>query len=146
MVIAAGVDGDALAAKVVEAMYARDAASQAFGMTVEQADAKLVRVSMYVRADMVQAVGTCHGGVIFSLADSAFAFACNRGNETTVAAGCNIEFLRAANEGDQLTAEAIEQARQGRSSVYDICITNQHGDIVALFRGKSRQIGGAIIS
>lgn len=136
------VDADELAASVVATMFEHDAASQAFGMVVTQADAELVRVSMRVRPDMVQAIGTCHGGVIFALADSAFAFACNRCNETAVAAGCSIEYLRAAQEGDQLTAEAIEVARQGRSGVYDIRITNQHGQTVALFRGKSRQIGG----
>lgn len=139
------LDRDALAARVVAAMYAQDAASQAFGMSVREASANRVRVSMTVRADMTQAVGTCHGGVIFSLADSAFAFACNRFNEKTVAAGCSIEFLRPAFNGDVLTAEAVEQAAMGRSGIYDVRIANQKAEVIALFRGKSRRISGVII-
>ncbi|MDT0617876.1 hydroxyphenylacetyl-CoA thioesterase PaaI [Salinisphaera sp. P385] len=138
-------DRDGLAARVVAAMYARDAASQAFGMSIREVCAARVCVSMTVRADMTQAVGTCHGGVIFSLADSAFAFACNRFNERTVAAGCGIEFLHPARVGDVLTAEAVEQAAMGRSGIYDVRVSNQNEETIALFRGKSRRISGSTI-
>lgn len=146
MTVRSGEDGEGgLAASVVAAMFDRDAASQAFGMVVEEANDDRVVVSMTVRPDMTQAVGTCHGGVIFTLADSAFAFACNRGNKTTVAAGCSIEFLGPGHEGDRLKATAIEVATAGRSGIYDIRVTNQNNDCIAVFRGKSRQIGGSII-
>lgn len=136
---------DQLAAAVVAAMAARDAASRALGMTVLEANAARVRVRMAVRADMVQAVGSCHGGVIAALADSAFAFACNRGNQITVAAGFTIEFLQPAYAGDVLVAEATEQAQAGRSGVYDVRVSKQDGTTVALFRGKCRRVGGAIV-
>lgn len=138
-------DADGLAARVVETMYARDQASQAFGMEVIAASEGRVTVKMLVRENMTQAVGTCHGGMIFTLADSAFAFACNTRNETTVAAGCDIEFLRPAYAGETLTAEAVERGRKGRSGVYDISISNEKNELVALFRGKCRQLGGPII-
>ena len=87
----------------------------------------------------------CHGGLIFTLADSSFAFACNSRNLNTVASGCSIEFLRPVHGGDVLTAEAVEQTLNGRTGIYDIRVTNRAGDTVALFRGKSAQIKGNVI-
>ncbi|MCM3356300.1 hydroxyphenylacetyl-CoA thioesterase PaaI, partial [Bacillus halotolerans] len=98
-----------------------------------------------VRPEFLNGHQTCHGGIIFTLADSTFAFACNSYNLSAVAAGCSIEFLRPVHGGDVLTAEAIEQARAGRHGIYDIRVTNQTGDTVAMFRGKSAQIKGTVI-
>lgn len=104
------------------------------------------KVAMTVRADMANGHATCHGGMIFTLADSAFAFACNSYNLATVAAGCVIDFLAPAYVGDELIAEAVEQALAGRSGVYDVAVTNQKGQRIAMFRGRSRQVGGAIVA
>ena len=87
----------------------------------------------------------CHGGLIFALADSSFGFACNAHNHKAVAASCSIEFLRPGALGDRLTAEAAESARAGRSAFYDVKVTNQKGDLVALFRGKSATVKGVWI-
>lgn len=87
----------------------------------------------------------CHGGFIFTLADTAFAYACNSRNRNTVAAAASIDFLRPARKGDVLTCQALEQFQQGRQGVYDMMVTNQRGELVALFRGKSAQIPGTIL-
>jgi acyl-CoA thioesterase len=87
----------------------------------------------------------CHGGFIFTLADSTFAFACNSRNQATVAAGAHIEFLKPGQLGDVLTCEGQEQLVQGRHGVYDMKVTNQQGDVVAMFRGKSAQIAGSVL-
>ena len=94
---------------------------------------------------MIQGHGSCHGGYLFTLADSAFAFACNSYNKATVASGCSIEYMLGAREGDLLTANAVEQSRGNRTGVYDITVTNQNGHVIALFRGKSYQVRGEVI-
>jgi len=126
-------------------MYARDLASQALGMRIESIAPGFAALTMTVRADMLNGHATCHGGFIFALADSAFAFACNSHNLTTVAAGCAIEYLAPAREGDKLTATGRERALAGRSGVYDVDVTNQHGATIAVFRGKSARIKGHVI-
>lgn len=126
-------------------MLARDTASQALGMRLEKIAPGHARMSMTVREDMLNGHQTCHGGFIFTLADSAFAFACNSANKATVAAGANIDFLAPGKAGDVLTAEAVEQSRSGRTGVYDITVTNQDGRRIALFRGKSYQLQGAVL-
>jgi acyl-CoA thioesterase len=146
----AELDADALAADelaqaVGAKMYAQDAASRGLGMTLEHATLGAAKMQMRVRADMVNGLGTCHGGFIFTLADSTFAFACNSRNQVTVAAGCNIEFLRPVYENDVLTATAQEVALAGRSGIYDIRVVNQNGETVATFRGKSTTIKGHIV-
>ena len=100
---------------------------------------------MTVREPMLNGHKICHGGLIFTLADSTFAFACNSRNKVTVAAGCSIEFLKPAHLGDVLTCEGVEQLLQGRHGVFDMKVTNQRGEVVAMFRGKSAQIQGTVI-
>lgn len=125
---------------VVDSMFERDHASQALGMRVVEVGPGHASVSMSVRADMVNGHGSCHGGVIFALADSAFAFACNSHGPVTVAAGASIEFLAPARLGDELTATAVETSRQKRTGVYDVTVRNQGGERIALFRGRSHQL------
>lgn len=138
--------GQALAREVAETMFANDTASKAMGMVIEAIAPGQARLRMTVRPDMLNGLRSCHGGVMFMLADSAFAFACNSRNEATVAAGCNIDFLRPVSEGEVLTATAQEQVLVGRSGVYDVAITDSDGQTVALFRGRSAKIKGGVIS
>ena len=128
---------EALAARVGEAMWARDSASQALGMTLEEVRPGYARVRMTVRSDMLNGHGTCHGGLVFALADSAFAFACNSHDVVTVASSCSIEFLAPAQEGDELVAEAEERFREGRNGVYDVNVRRGDGSLIATFRGRS---------
>lgn len=128
---------DETAAAVGEAMYARDTASQALGMALEEVRPGYARLRMTVRADMLNGHGSCHGGMVFALADSAFAFACNSHDVVTVASGCSIEFLAPALEGDELVAEAQERVREGRNGVYDVDVRRVDGTLIATFRGRS---------
>jgi acyl-CoA thioesterase len=138
-------DPQVIARAVAERMFANDRASRALGMAIAAVGPGTALLTMTVRADMLNGHAICHGGFIFALADSAFAFACNSYNLNTVAQGCAIEFLAPAREGDALTARAAERSRAGRTGVYDIEVTNQRGETVALFRGKSYQIKGHVI-
>jgi acyl-CoA thioesterase len=138
-------EAQALAERVAAAMFARDAASQAMGMTIAGIGAGHAELRMTVRADMLNGHAICHGGFIFTLADSAFAFACNSYNLTTVASGCSIDFIAPAREGDVLTAAAHERSASGRTGVYDIEVVNQRGEMIAFFRGKSYRIKGHVI-
>jgi acyl-CoA thioesterase len=126
-------------------MYARDNATQGLGIQLVDVGAGYARMHMRVRPDMLNGHATCHGGFIFTLADSTFAFACNSYNLQTVAAGCTIEFLAPAHEGEVLEAHATEQARSGKTGVYDVVVTNADGKKIALMRGKSHQISGSVI-
>jgi acyl-CoA thioesterase len=134
-----------LAERVADAMYERDTASIALGMTVAAVSPGHAELSMTVRADMLNGHAICHGGFIFTLADSAFAYACNSYNLVTVASGCSIDFLAPAREGDVLTARAAERSAAGRTGVYDIDVVNQRGETIALFRGKSYRIKGHVV-
>jgi acyl-CoA thioesterase len=125
-------------------MFERDSASQALGMTLESIKPGYARMSMTIRPDMLNGHGTAHGGYIFMLADSAFAFACNSHNLNTVGAGCTIEYLAPGRAGDVLVAEAVEQALQGKTGVYDVTVSDQEGRKIALFRGKSHRVGGLV--
>jgi acyl-CoA thioesterase len=138
-------DTQALADAVGRAMYARDRASRALGMVLEEIRAGYARMRMTVREDMVNGHDLCHGGLIFTLADSAFAFACNSSNHTTVAQGAAIEFLAPAKLGDVLTAVAQERHSGSRTGVYDMAVTNQDGKTIALFRGKSFRLNDPVI-
>jgi acyl-CoA thioesterase len=141
----AGEDPQALAQRVADGMYARDQASQALGMRITDVAPGRARLTMTVRADMLNGHAICHGGFIFTLADSTFAFACNSYNLATVASACAIDFLAPAREGDLLTAAAVERSAAGRTGVYDIEVTNQRGEKIALFRGKSYRINGRVV-
>jgi acyl-CoA thioesterase len=138
-------DAQALADAASKSMFEADACTRWLGMRVEAVAPGYARLSMPVRPEFLNGHRTCHGGLIFTLADSAFAFACNSHNHNTVAAGCSVEFLRPAHAGDVLAAEATEQVLSGRHGVYDVRVINQAGDTVAMFRGKSAQIRGHVI-
>lgn len=123
-------------------MWANDRASQALGMRIDAIGPGSAILSMPVRDDMLNGHGMCHGGMIFTLADSAFAFACNTYNALTVAQSNQITYLAPGAAKDTLTATATEIARLGRSGTYDVVVTNVAGDKIALFRGLSRTIKG----
>jgi acyl-CoA thioesterase len=138
--------GDALAARVGQAMFANDVASKdTMGMELLSCTAGRAVLRMPVREMHLNGHRICHGGFIFTLADSTFAFACNSRNQATVAAGCSIEFLKPGRLGDVLTCEGVERVLQGRHGVYDMTVTNQRGEVVAVFRGKSAQIQGTVL-
>lgn len=139
-------DPQALAEAAAAAMWARDHACQALGMRVESVAPGRAVLSMTVRGDMVNGHAICHGGLIFTLADSAFAYACNSYNQNTVASACHIDFLAPARAGDVLEAEALERSLAGRTGVYDITVRVRGGRTVALFRGKSYRIGGEVMA
>ena len=134
----------ALAELAGKTMYERDPASQALGMRLDEIRPGYARMTMAVRQDMLNGHQTCHGGYIFMLADSAFAFACNSHNHNTVGAGCTIDYLAPGRLGDVLVAEAVEQALSGKTGVYDVKVNNQDGRTIALLRGKSHRIGGLV--
>ncbi len=134
-----------LARACADTMYANDRASAALGMEIVEVSEGKAVMTMTVRDDMVNGHDLCHGGLIFSLADSAFAFACNSQNLNAVAAGARIDFLAPASLGDQLTAVAQQVSQGKRSGIYDVVVTNQHAKTIALFRGNSHRIGGALI-
>lgn len=123
-------------------MWERDTASKGLGMSLDATGPGAATLSMTVTEAMTNGHKTCHGGFIFTLADSAFAFACNSYNQNAVAQMASISFLAPAFAGDRLTAEAREIARTGRSGIYDIRVTNQSGAHIAEFRGHSRTIKG----
>ena len=139
-------ESQALAQRVADAMFARDRASQGLGMRITRVGAGHAELTMTVRSDMVNGHAICHGGFVFTLADSAFAFACNSYNMNTVANGCTIEFLAPAREGEVLTAVAQERAQVGRNGVYDVEVRNQDGVTIAHFRGKSTRIKGEVLA
>ncbi len=133
------------ARKVGEAMFANDVASKdTLGMELLACEPGRARMRMAVRPLHLNGHRICHGGFIFTLADSTFAIACNSHNRNAVAAGCSIEFLRPAHDGDVLTCEGVEQTLSGRHGIYDMKVTNQRGEVVAMFRGKSAQIAGTV--
>jgi acyl-CoA thioesterase len=131
-----------IAEAVRDGMFASDHASRGLGMQVEAVGPGYARIVMTVRHDMLNGFAICHGGFITTLADSAFAFACNSYNALTVASGIVVDFLAPAHEGDRLLAEGREVSRSGSTGVYDITVTNQHGKTVALMRGRSHTMKG----
>jgi acyl-CoA thioesterase len=126
-------------------MGAADAASRGLGIELEEVRPGYARVSLVVTGAMVNGHDLCHGGYVFLLADTAFAFACNTYDQVTVAAACDVVFVTSARLGDRLVAEAVERLRYGRSGLYDVTVIRA-GDVVAEFRGRSRVIGGSIVS
>lgn len=140
------MDATQLAQAVGESMFAADCASRDFmQMELLACEPGRALMRMTVREPMLNGHKSCHGGLIFTLADSTFAFACNSHNKVAVAAGCSIEFLKPGQLGDVLTCEGVEQALQGRHGIYDMKVSNQRGEVIAMFRGKSAQIAGNVI-
>ncbi len=139
------VEAQRLAERVAEALYATDKTSQALGIRIVEVRPGYARATMSVRSDMVNGHHICHGGMVFTLADSAFAFACNSRNENTLAAAASIDFLAPSREGDELTAVASEVWRSRRNGIYEITVTNQEGARIALFRGRSARIDGHVV-
>jgi len=125
-----------------DAMGANDRASRALGIEVLAIGPGSATLRMAVREDMLNGHDICHGGLITTLADSAFAFACNAYNELTVASGFDVNLLAAARLGDVLTAVAHEVSKAGRTGVYDIAVSNQRGEAIAAFRGRSYTMKG----
>lgn len=126
-------------------LFAKDAASNSFGHRLLEVKPGYARVSMRVKDSMLNGHGTCHGGIVFAVADSAFAFACNSHNVPTVASAASIDFLAPARAGDELTAEAREIWRSKRNGLYEVDVVDQTGRRVAVFRGRSYSIGGRVI-
>jgi acyl-CoA thioesterase len=138
-------EAQALAERVVQTLFDRDRASQALGIEILEVRPGYIRATMLVRPDMVNGHDICHGGFVFALADSAFAFCCNSFNAITVAAGATIDFLAPAHKGDRLIATARQLWRARRTGLYEIEVANQHGTAIALFRGRSHQLKGEVL-
>jgi acyl-CoA thioesterase len=140
-------DRQRIAEAVRHGLFANDTAARSLGMEVEAISPGTARISMTVRADMLNGFAICHGGFITTLADTAFAYACNSYNELTVAAGIVVDFIAPVHLGDRLTAEAREVALKGRTGIYDITVTNQDKKTVALLRGRSfTQKGKSVVA
>lgn len=136
------LDPEPRAREVGRLMAADDRATRHLGIELIDIGPGRARMRMRVRREFTNGHGICHGGYIFLLADTTFAYACNSHNQRAVAAGCSIEFLAPAHEGDVLTADGVEQHLAGRHGVYDMTVRDQHGKLIALFRGKSATIKG----
>jgi len=136
---------DELASRVAHHMLKEEGTGPAWGIRIEEARAGYARLSMLVRADMLNGHRIVHGGMVFALADTAFAYVCNGRNEKTVAAQASIVFLGSASEGETLVAEAEELAMAGRSGVTRVAVRTPDGRSVAEFTGYSRAVGGAVV-
>ena len=130
-----------IARRCADAMYDADLASQRLGIVIAEIGPGRATATMTVNENMVNGHGIGHGGYVFTIADTAFAFACNTYNERTVAAGADINFLAPVNAGDILSATAVERSRRGRSGIYDVTVRTADGTVVAEFRGRSRSLG-----
>nr|WP_136251277.1 hydroxyphenylacetyl-CoA thioesterase PaaI [Ningiella ruwaisensis] len=136
---------DELAQKCADHMFYNDAATQSMGMSIVKVAEGQSIVSMCITSVMLNGHQTCHGGQLFSLADSAFAFACNSYNEAAVAANCTIDFIRPAFEGDVLKATATVCYQGKRTGIYHVQITNQNNELIALFKGNSARINRKLL-
>ncbi|HEX6742097.1 MAG TPA: hydroxyphenylacetyl-CoA thioesterase PaaI [Sphingomicrobium sp.] len=139
------MDANELASRVARGMLAAEGTGPAWGIRIEEARAGYARLAMAVRTDMLNGHGIVHGGMVFALADTAFAYVCNGGNEKTVAAQASIVFLGSANEGDTLIAEGEAVAAAGRSGVTRVTVRCPDGRPIAEFTGYSRTLGGAVV-
>ena len=139
------MDADDLANRVAHEMLVSEGTGPSWGIEIEEARLGYARIRMTLREDMLNGHGIAHGGIVFSLADTAFAYACNGGNVRTVAAQASIVFLDAAKEGETLIAEAEETTRVGRSGVTRVFVRTADGRPIAEFTGYSRTIGGAVV-
>jgi acyl-CoA thioesterase len=143
---ARSADAQSVAEAVRTGMYERDRAAQALGIVVEAIGPGSARCRMAVRDDMVQGHGTCHGGLTFTLADTAFAYACNAYDRAAVALAAEIAFLAPARAGEVLCATARERSRAGRTGIYDVEVTDSDGTLVALFRGTAYETRGQVVA
>jgi acyl-CoA thioesterase len=134
-----------LAKAAADAMWMQDKASRALGMAIVEVAPGLATLTMSVTEAMVNGHGLCHGGYIFALADSAFAFACNSHNQRAVAQTCTITYVSPAKLGDRLIAKCREVSRVGRSGIYDVTVTREDTEVVAEFRGLSRTVKGTLV-
>jgi acyl-CoA thioesterase len=138
-------DAAEIARLSAEAMWQEDKASRSFGMTLDSVGPGVAVLSMAIRADMVNGHGTCHGGFIFMLADSAFGFACSSRGQRQVAQNCQITYLAPARLGMRLTAEARERYREDRAGIFDVTVRGEAGEVIAEFRGYCRAVPGALV-
>ena len=138
-------NADKLARKIADHMRAQEGTGAAWNIEIEEAREGYARIAMVVRKDMLNGHHICHGGMIFSLSDTAFAYACNSRNMETVAQNATIAFLAPGRLGDRLVAECQEQALSGRSGVYAVTVTNQKGEKIAVFQGLSRSLGNPVL-
>ena len=136
----------AIAKACAETMWAEDRASKALGMRIERIAPGEATLSMTVSADMTNGHDICHGGFIFTLADSTFAFACNTYDQRTVAQQCTVTFIAPVLQGERLTAHAVERNRSGRGGIYDVTVRDSKDNVVAEFRGHSRTIAGSLLT
>jgi acyl-CoA thioesterase len=134
-----------IARACADIMWAEDRASQGLGMELLDVGPGTATLAMTVRADMVNGHGMCHGGFIFTLADSAFAFACNSHDQRTVAQACAVTYIAPAKLGDRLIATGRERHRAGRSGITDVTVTRDGGEVIAEFRGNSRTVEGRFL-
>jgi acyl-CoA thioesterase len=140
-----GAAAQIMAQACADAMWQDDRASKALGMSIQRIAPGEAVLSMTVRPDMTNGHDICHGGFIFTLADSTFAFACNSYNQRTVAQQCAVTFIRAVSAGETLTAHAIERSKAGRGGIYDVTVRDSKNIVVAEFRGHSRTISGELL-
>jgi len=140
-----GAAAQTMAQACADAMWQYDRASKALGMSIQRIAPGEAVLSMTVRPDMTNGHDICHGGFIFTLADSTFAFACNSYNQRTVAQQCAVTFIRAVHAGETLTAHAIERSKAGRGGIYDVTVRDSKNIVVAEFRGHSRTISGELL-
>jgi acyl-CoA thioesterase len=138
-------EADEVARRCAEKMYAADRSSQHLGIEITDVAAGRAQARMTVADTMVNGHGIAHGGYVFLLADTAFAFACNTYDDVTVAAGADISFLEPVEVGAELAATAVEVARRGRSGLYDVTVRTGDGSVVAEFRGRSRSLGRPLL-
>ena len=136
---------DKLAKDAAASMYERDYAVQGAGIGIDEVRPGFASLSMMIRPDMVNGHAVCHGGYIFLLADTAFAYACNSYNEVSYAQTCDIGFIRAGRQGKRLVAVAEERRRGGVTGLYDVAVSTEEGELIAMFRGRSYEIGGSVI-
>lgn len=139
-------DANAVAEACAKTMWLEDRASKGLGMSLQRIAPGEAVISMIVRKDMTNGHGICHGGFIFTLADSTFAFACNTYDQRTVAQQCAVTFLEPVREGETLTAHAVERTRVGRGGIYDVTVRDSSNKVVAEFRGHSRTISGRLLA
>jgi len=137
--------GKVLAERVAAAMYARDRAAKLLGIEIVEIGPGFAKATMTVTDDMLNGHDICHGGIVFTFADTAFAYACNSRNDRAVALQCSISFAAPARAGERLSAVAQERASGGRTGTYDVNVSGPEGNTIALFRGTNYRISGSLV-